>query len=214
MRIISAGLFLLFMYLVMLLTWQPAHAHEMGTSALVLHEQQTGSGLFVFKRTVSADGKVPPIDFSFSPGCELRNIGTEWEEDTEVIQRGTFHCGTRLDKHRITATGFTRLSPELIVLATPMEGERIHKVLNPGNQELRFGREETDTAAIGHLPPYLLIGIEHIVFGLDHVLFVTGLYLLWRKRRQSTGQLFGQFTLFTVGHSLTLALLVLGWIAV
>ncbi|WP_138517998.1 HupE/UreJ family protein [Limnobacter alexandrii] len=186
------------------------HAHEMGTSALIVHESTQGTGQFVFKRTVGSDDKIPPVDFQFSPACELRDVSTEWEGNTELIQRGNFFCSKTLAEHDIDANGFTRLAPDLIVLATPLQGDRIHAVLTPKQASLSLGDE------IHQTPPleYLSIGIEHIVFGLDHVLFVTGLYLLWKKREQNLKQLIGQFTLFTVGHSLTLALLVLGWIAV
>ena len=192
---------------------QSGWAHEMGTSALLLHETETGTGQLVFKRTVGADGKVPPIDFQFEPACELRDLSTEWEDDAEVIQRGQFHCGAALRTHTVAANGFTRLAPDLIVIATPLNGERIHGVLNPKQTSVQFnGNESTTTNASS--TEYFYIGIEHIVFGWDHVLFVTGLFLLWKKRGQSGRQLLGQFTLFTVGHSITLALLVLGWIAV
>mgnify|MGYP001457302142 CR=1 FL=1 len=194
----------------LLLTWQTGQAHEMGTSALILLENTPGSGQFVFKRTVGSDDKIPPIDFQLAPTCELRDVSTEWEGNTELIQRGDFFCSKILVEHDIAANGFTRLAPDLIVLATPLQGDRIHAVLTPKQASLSLGNEIHET------PPleYLSIGIEHIVFGLDHVLFVSGLYLLWKKRQQNLKQLIGQFTLFTVGHSLTLALLVLGWIAV
>lgn len=186
------------------------HAHEMGTSALIVHEGTPSTGQFVFKRTVGSDDKIPPIDFKFEQACELRDVSTEWEGNTELIQRGNFFCSKSLAEHEILANGFTRLAPDLIVLATPHQGDRIHAVLTPKKASVALGNNTHKT------PPleYLSVGIEHIVFGLDHVLFVTGLYLLWKKRKQSVRQLIGQFTLFTVGHSLTLAMLVLGWIAV
>ena len=192
---------------------QTAFAHEMGTSALLLHETETGTGQLVFKRTVSADGKMPPIDFQFQPACELRDLSTEWEDNAEVIQRGQFHCSAALATHSITASGFTRLAPDLIVLATPINGERIHSVLTPKQTAIQISGNDSATSKTS-LTEYFFIGIEHIVFGWDHVLFVAGLYLLWKKRQQRVRQLVGQFTLFTVGHSITLALLVLGLIAV
>lgn len=197
-------------FLVLLGFGQQVTAHEMGTSALLLHETEQGSGQLVFKRTVAADGKVPPIDFQFQPACELRDINTEWEDNAEVIQRGSFFCNAPLKQHELKATGFTRLAPDLIVLATPLNAQRVHSVLTPKDSSL-------DLSGQANTPPpleYLSIGIEHIVFGWDHVLFVTGLYLLWKRRKQTVPQLVGQFTLFTVGHSLTLAMLVLGLIAV
>lgn len=198
-------------------TWfaglQTGWAHEMGTSALLLHETETGTGQLIFKRTVGADGKVPPVDFQFEPACELRDLSTEWEDNAEVIQRGRFHCNSALREHSIAANGFTRLAPDLIVIATPMKGERIHSVLNPKQTRIQFDANRS-TSASTSITEYFFIGIEHIVFGWDHLLFIAGLYLLWKKRNQQVRQLVGQFTLFTAGHSITLALLVLGWIAV
>lgn len=54
---------------------------------------------------------------------------------------------------------------------------------------------------------YILIGFEHILpLGIDHILFVIGLYLL----SQRLSALLWQVTAFTVAHSITLALATLG----
>lgn len=57
---------------------------------------------------------------------------------------------------------------------------------------------------------YLVLGFEHILpKGLDHILFVLGLFLLsihWRP-------LFWQVTSFTIAHSITLALSIYGYIS-
>ncbi|WP_316364714.1 HupE/UreJ family protein [Candidatus Thiodiazotropha sp. CDECU1] len=52
------------------------------------------------------------------------------------------------------------------------------------------------------LTTYMVIGIEHILLGLDHLLFVAGLVLLVGFQRQ----LIWTITAFTLAHSLTLAL--------
>jgi hypothetical protein len=58
---------------------------------------------------------------------------------------------------------------------------------------------------------YLTLGFTHIVpTGLDHVLFVLGIYLLSRRPRA----VLGQVTAFTVAHSITLALSMFGLVAV
>lgn len=57
---------------------------------------------------------------------------------------------------------------------------------------------------------YLQLGFEHIVpKGLDHILFVLGLFLLSARAKP----LLWQITAFTVAHSLTLALSMLGIVA-
>lgn len=57
---------------------------------------------------------------------------------------------------------------------------------------------------------YLVLGFEHIIpKGIDHILFVLGLFLLSTR----TKTLFTQVTAFTVAHTLTLALSIYGVIA-
>ncbi len=54
-------------------------------------------------------------------------------------------------------------------------------------------------------------GFEHILpKGLDHILFILGLFLLVPKMKS----LLSQTVAFTIAHSITLALVVLGTIAV
>jgi HupE/UreJ protein len=57
---------------------------------------------------------------------------------------------------------------------------------------------------------YLLLGIEHILGGVDHLLFVLGLLLLVRGWRR----VLATVTAFTVAHSLTLAAATLGFVHV
>jgi hydrogenase/urease accessory protein HupE len=57
---------------------------------------------------------------------------------------------------------------------------------------------------------YTILGIEHILFGFDHLLFVLALVLLV----QGTRRLLATITAFTAAHSLTLAGATLGWVQV
>jgi hydrogenase/urease accessory protein HupE len=57
---------------------------------------------------------------------------------------------------------------------------------------------------------YLKLGIEHILSGVDHLLFVLALLMLCR----GTMQLVKTITAFTVAHSITLALATLGIVQV
>jgi hydrogenase/urease accessory protein HupE len=57
---------------------------------------------------------------------------------------------------------------------------------------------------------YTRLGVEHILTGFDHLLFVVALTLLVRRRRL----LIATITAFTVAHSLSLAATVLGLVSV
>ncbi len=53
---------------------------------------------------------------------------------------------------------------------------------------------------------YVLLGIEHILIGIDHIAFLLALLLLCRRPREVVFMVSG----FTLGHSITLSLAVLG----
>ncbi len=55
---------------------------------------------------------------------------------------------------------------------------------------------------------YLVLGVEHILIGLDHLAFVLALLILCARLRDLVWLITG----FTVGHSITLSLAVLGWV--
>ena len=58
------------------------------------------------------------------------------------------------------------------------------------------------------LRTYLALGVEHILSGADHLLFVLALLLLVPDRRS----LIWAITAFTLGHSISLAAATLGWV--
>lgn len=66
-------------------------------------------------------------------------------------------------------------------------------------------------SSIGAIPKFFEIGFLHIIpHGLDHVLFILGLFFLSRN----FGVLLFQMTLFTLAHSLTLGLALYGMVSV
>lgn len=69
-------------------------------------------------------------------------------------------------------------------------------------------REREGDAAGTSFLGYLTLGIEHILSGWDHLAFVLALILLAR----SFSEIAKLITGFTLAHSLTLALAVLGWV--
>jgi hydrogenase/urease accessory protein HupE len=64
----------------------------------------------------------------------------------------------------------------------------------------------TERSAHFSVPGYLGLGVEHILSGPDHLLFVLGLLLLVRNR----WMLFRTVSAFTVAHSITLTATILG----
>lgn len=70
------------------------------------------------------------------------------------------------------------------------------------------GQEAVDWGRLAST--YVPIGIEHIMLGVDHLLFVLG--LIWIVRTPM--MLLKTISAFTIAHSLTLAAATLGWVGV
>ena len=91
---------------------------------------------------------------------------------------------------------------------------------NPATEWLEGGQTSAPFALTSPAPPvdrlgtawrYLALGFTHIVpNGLDHMLFVLGIYLLSRRARS----VLWQVSAFTVAHSITLGLSMYGVVAV
>lgn len=112
-----------------------------------------------------------------------------------------------LDGQTLSILGLERSITDVLVSVTLLDGRTIQQVLNPRETSTRLDfSAHAAPAATG----YLKLGVEHILTGTDHLLFVFGLLLLVRKWRP----LLGTITAFTVAHSITLAATSLGWIHV
>jgi hypothetical protein len=67
-------------------------------------------------------------------------------------------------------------------------------------------RQEKSASPGTSFGAYMLLGIEHILIGVDHIAFLLALLLLCRRVREVAFMVTG----FTLGHSITLSLAVLG----
>lgn len=93
----------------------------------------------------------------------------------------------------------------IILQAGRESSGRSHEIIEPGAGskpiDLRAAPAPASRSAIAW--QYLVLGFEHILpLGLDHILFVVGLFLLSTRWRP----LLWQVSAFTVAHTLTLAL--------
>jgi hypothetical protein len=70
-------------------------------------------------------------------------------------------------------------------------------------------RRSSEDSVWSRLKLFLVFGIEHILIGYDHILFLLSLIVVSRF-----GQLVKIVTSFTVAHSITLALATLGWVEI
>ena len=107
----------------------------------------------------------------------------------------------------ISVDGFEDSSVNVVVRIVRADGSVQHAILDARTPRLTLAKPEETTHSFFE---YLMLGVQHLLTGWDHLTFVIGLLILfgWHKR------LIAAVTAFTIGHSLTLALSVLGIVRV
>ena len=127
--------------------------------------------------------------------------------DGAYVERRTIHRDGGLIGHAIMIEGLSATSTDVLVRVESLAGAIQTERLSP-----------TRTAFVVQATPgsgevavtYLRLGVEHILFGFDHLLFVLALVILVREWRRVAVTV----TAFTIAHSMTLAAATLGFVNV
>jgi hydrogenase/urease accessory protein HupE len=110
-----------------------------------------------------------------------------------------------LDGQTLNIQGLDRTITDVLVNVTLSGGQSVQQFLKPNRTSVRL---QLNAKSAPPAAAYLSLGIEHILTGVDHLLFVFGLLLLVGR----TWSLLKTITAFTIAHSLTLAATTLGWL--
>lgn len=183
-------------------------AHEMRPAYLEITE--------ISPETYEVVWKVPAL------GEDRRlSLDVRFDDQTETITEpvGGMVGGAHVERWRVKRPGGLSGTPVFIdglsktftdVLArVSLAGTKTQSImLKPEKPSFLVARNPTgwEVAAT-----YTRLGIEHILGGIDHLLFVLALLLIVGHR---WGLLFKTITAFTVAHSITLALASLGFVHV
>ncbi len=98
---------------------------------------------------------------------------------------------------------FTLVPSHMHYARVGMSGEMPEEyVFSNAQRQLRFSLDGAGIGSANSFMTYLFLGVEHILFGLDHLVFVLTLLLVSGSRRQLVWLISG----FTLGHSVTLGL--------
>lgn len=120
-----------------------------------------------------------------------------------------FNC-QKGDLLRLEMNGFFDIVPSHLHYARVIKpsGETSEIVLSDATREQKVNLSQQNESYWQTAKTYIDLGIEHILIGTDHLVFLLALLLLCRKLSQA----FILITGFTLGHSITLSLSVLGWL--
>lgn len=183
----------------------PALAHRLAPALLELVEVEAGRFDVVWKTPLQQ-----PVGSEVSPelpeGCRAVAAGEASREATGLVLRSTVDCGAAgLVGRSVAVRGLETSGTNALVRIVLADGRRIQSVLHAGDPVLQIPERQS---ALQVALDYGRLGCEHILSGLDHLLFVFGLVLLVVGARA----LLYTVTAFTLGHSVTLSIAVLGYV--
>jgi hydrogenase/urease accessory protein HupE len=186
---------------------QAAHAHRFAPSLLKVNEIAPQQYSMVWKTPAQGVSKVP-LEPLWPEACEVTNASPPQMEDTGVVTSWQLQCSTLGEDGLVGETlgisGLGANQASAMVMVNLLDGRQYQQVLNTEQSDFVVPAESTTGDVAGD---YTRLGIEHIWTGFDHLMFVFGLLLLVGGGRR----LLWTITAFTVGHSITLSLVTLGY---
>jgi hypothetical protein len=188
--------------LLILLCGASARAHPLAPTLLDVHDLGGGRLSVTWKASLL---RVPGADLVpvLPEPCTNDGDPTFTTDADSVTRRWTVRCDPpELIGQRIGFRGLDAAKIDGLVRVELADGRLIRAVVRADSPLLTIPQRERRLDIVG---AYVRIGIEHILTGFDHLLFVAGLLLLATSRRL----LIETITAFTLGHSLTLSLAVM-----
>ncbi|WP_052551814.1 HupE/UreJ family protein [Enhygromyxa salina] len=195
---------MLLVLLAIMLVSGPARAHEFRPALLRLTELADASGqgggrfdLRLVAPALSTAGAIGEGDLTpiVPAHCELGQLRLD--------------CGSQGLIGELGVAGLDRHPVDVIVELRFVDGTQVTAVLGPDQPTMTLDGTSDGTSGgadnDGVFADYVALGIEHILLGPDHLLFVFGLVLLVRAAGRNTRTLLWTVTAFTLAHSITLA---------
>lgn len=190
---------------VLLAALPAAHAHEVRPAYLEVKETAPGQFSVLWRTPVLAGMRLP-VALKLPDGVSDVKDRTTQELTDSLLERRWVDAGPNgLAGKRIEFPGLQLTITDVLVRIEMLDGRTWSTLVRPSQAWIEIAATPSGWEVAG---TYLRLGIEHILGGVDHLLFVLALVLLvkgWKR-------LVGTITAFTVAHSITLAAATLGWV--
>lgn len=197
---------------------QPTHADTDDAPERLRYEALRGESPEVLEEALR--GALPDllagIELRFGevrPALDLGSVAIPPVGDVRVARKSTLHFELALppDTEAFQFRLAPRFGDSVLRIATPEMTEPVAHWLTDGEASPPFelAAPYRGVSALDTVNRYTWLGFTHILpLGIDHILFVLGLFLLTIHLRP----VLWQVTAFTVAHTITLALTILGYI--
>jgi hypothetical protein len=198
---------LLFAALATALLASPALAHRLSPAFFGLAE--TAPGVYAVQWKVSISGGLASaLEPKVPQGCSLLGDVRTYVMNEDVrFQHGTMSCPGGIGGREFKVDGLDLTQTDVLLRVDYLDGSASNQRLTPGEPSVVI---PVRPSALEVIRTYTVLGIGHILGGVDHLLFVLALLLLVR----GLGRLIATVTAFTLAHSVTLAAATLGFVHV
>ena len=179
-----------------------AGAHRFAPSLLEVR-QLSDNGLTATWKTPAQKVSATPIEPQFPPDCKRTSESPWIQEGTGMLRQIQLTCPDGIVGKTLSVSGLGENQSSALLRVYLAENVFHQAVFTADQPSFLVPSEGTPSAVI---LDYSWLGAEHIWAGPYHLLFVMGLLLLvgWNRRLIYT------VTAFTLGHSVTLAMVTLG----
>jgi hydrogenase/urease accessory protein HupE len=187
------------------------HADVFRPAYLELREaghDESGADLYdvMWKRPALGDSRLA-IQIRFPQGTTQLSPPQGVFNDNAYIERWQISRPGGLTGQTLSVDGIIGGVTDVIVRIERLDGTSQVERLLPQSPQVTV-KAATGTAEVAW--SYLVLGVEHILGGVDHLLFVLALLLIVRGSRR----ILLTITAFTVAHSITLVSATMGWMNV
>jgi hydrogenase/urease accessory protein HupE len=183
-----------------------AQAHEARPAYLEITETSPDRYELLW-RTPLLSGLRLPVVLKLPAGVQSIGQLQLRELSDSLVERRLIEADGGLAGKRIEFTGLQATITDILVRVTTHAGGQTVTIVRPSQPWIEIAATAGPMAVTG---AFLVHGIEHILLGYDHLLFVFALLLIVRSRRA----LIATITAFTIAHSITLSLATLGFVHV
>ncbi len=188
--------------LVLLCAAAPALGHEIRPAYLEIRETELATYEILWKVPARGDLRLG-IYVELPPEAERRSEPMGRFSDGAFIERWRVEVPGGLRGREIRIAGLNATRIDALARVEHLDGDVQTARLLPSQPVLIVG---TSSTALDVARTYVALGVQHILGGVDHLLFVLGLLFLVRRR----WMLVKTITSFTIAHSITLAIATLG----
>ncbi len=184
-----------------------AIAHEVRPAYLELRQTEADTYAALWKVPGRGESLHLGLYVELPAGCTNITVPRAVMANNAFTEVWNFRCPSGLTGRKIHITGLSSTMTDVLVRVERLDGSAQVTRLTPSAPSF-FVEAGPRTLEVART--YSVLGVEHILTGIDHLLFVLALLIITRGGLR----LVKTVTAFTISHSITLTLATLGYIHV